>query len=71
MTKILLIHALKLREHLERKQISKLIWVDTRDMDALNKGSISRDATKLALIRLQYKPHIFEIATAAEQQAKL
>ena len=42
--KILLIHALSLREHLTRKRLSRLLWIDTRDMvsDALNKGKIDR-----------------------------
>ena len=46
--KILLLHALALRDHLEAGQLSKLSWIDTRDMvaDALNKGSIDRGALR-------------------------
>ena len=42
--KILLIHALSLREHLTRRRVNRLLWIDTRDMvrDALNKGKIDR-----------------------------
>ena len=42
--KIMLIHALRLRELLDSKQLDQLIWCDTRDMlaDGLNKGSVSR-----------------------------
>ena len=44
--KIMLIHALRMRELLDKGQISNLIWCDTRDMiaDGLNKGVIKRDA---------------------------
>ena len=51
--KIMLLHALKLREHLDRKQLSRLVWIDTRDMlaDGLNKGSISRDALKMLMMQ--------------------
>ena len=33
-----------LRDHLECQELSKLSWIDTRDMvaDALNEGSIDR-----------------------------
>ena len=46
--KILLLHALALREHLEAGQVAKLSWIDTRDMvaDALNKGCIDRSALR-------------------------
>ena len=46
--KIFLLHALALRDHLESKQVTKLSWIDTRDMvaDALNKGSIDRTALR-------------------------
>jgi len=42
--KILLIHALCLREHLTKHRVERLCWIDTRDMvsDALNKGKIDR-----------------------------
>ena len=42
--KILLLHALALRHHLDRQQVRSLNWIDTRDMvaDALNKGIIDR-----------------------------
>ena len=42
------LHALALRDHLESKQVTKLSWIDTRDMvaDALNKGSIDRTALR-------------------------
>ena len=46
--KILLLHALALREHLDRRQLARISWIDTRDMvaDALNKGSIDRTALR-------------------------
>lgn len=62
--RVMLIHALKLREHLTRNQISRLIWVDTRDMtaDALNKGSVSREAIVKcmleAVVRIAHEPKI-------------
>ena len=44
------IHALKLKEILAMRIAKRMIWVDTRDMlcDALNKGSVSRDAIRMA-----------------------
>ena len=44
----MLIHLLKLRELLALKIISRLLWLDTRDMlaDGLNKGIVSRDALR-------------------------
>ena len=66
--KIMLVHALKLREHLERGQLNRLVWIDTRDMvsDGLNKGSISRDALKLlmmqAVVRLAHDHMVFQTA---------
>lgn len=46
--KLMLIHVLKLRELLAMKLISRLLWLDTRDMlaDGLNKGIVSRDALR-------------------------
>ena len=46
--KILLLHALALREHLDAGQVTRINWIDTRDMvaDALNKGSIDRGALR-------------------------
>ena len=46
--KIFLLHALALRDHLDAGQVTKLSWIDTRDMvaDALNKGSIDRGALR-------------------------
>lgn len=48
--RLMYIHAFKLKEILAMRIASRLIWVDTRDMlcDALNKGSVSRDAIRLA-----------------------
>ncbi len=50
--KLMLIHVLKLKELLALKVVSRMIWLDTRDMlaDGLNKGVISRDAIRLACI---------------------
>jgi hypothetical protein len=47
--RIFLLHALALREHLETKRLTKIIWTDTRDMvaDALNKGGIDRNALRM------------------------
>lgn len=73
----MLIHALKLREHLVRNQINRLIWVDTRDMiaDALNKGSISRDAVKTlmlqAVIRIVHKPMIVNAPTQGASRERV
>ena len=46
--KALLVHALKLREYLDRQQVQTVSWIDTRDMvaDALNKGTIEREAVR-------------------------
>lgn len=46
--KILLLHALALRDHLDHTQIASLSWIDTRDMvaDALNKGKVDRTAIR-------------------------
>ena len=54
--KIFLLHALPLRDHLESKQVTKLSWIDTRDMvaDALNKGSIDRTALRRFLEQSQW-----------------
>ena len=51
--KVMLLHALKLREHLDRKQLNRLVWIDTRDMlaDGLSKGSISRDALRMLMMQ--------------------
>lgn len=74
--KIMYIHALKLREHLDRHQISKLIWVDARDMtaDALNKGSVSRDAIRKfmleAVIRMCHEPKIVRAPSSGDGSAK-
>ena len=48
--RLMYIRALKLKEILAMRIASRMIWVDTRDMlcDALNKGSVSRDAIRLA-----------------------
>ena len=50
--KLMLIHVLKLKELLALKVVSRMIWLDTRDMlaDGLNKGVITRDAIRLACI---------------------
>ena len=55
--KILLLHALALRDHLETGQLSKLSWIDTRDMvaDALNKGTIDRGALRQFFEQGQWK----------------
>jgi hypothetical protein len=55
--KILLLHALALRDHLETGQLSKLSWFDTRDMvaDALNKGTIDRGALRQFFEQGQWK----------------
>lgn len=55
--KILLLHALALRDHLEAGQLSKLNWIDTRDMvaDALNKGTIDRGALRQFFEHGQWK----------------
>ena len=44
--KIFLLHAKKLREMIDRGQVKRFWWIDTRDMaaDALNKGKIDRAA---------------------------
>ena len=46
--KVLLLHALALREHLDSGQVTRINWIDTRDLvaDALNKGSIDRGALR-------------------------
>ena len=46
----MLIHALKLKELLREKLISRLLWCDTRAMlaDGLNKGSVLRDQLRKA-----------------------
>ena len=46
--KILLLHALALREHLDARQVTRINWIDTRNMvaDALNNGSIDRGALR-------------------------
>ena len=46
--RLMLIHVLKLRELLALRIISRLLWLDTRDMlaDGLNKGIVSRDALR-------------------------
>ena len=46
--KILLLHALALRNQLELGQVGTLNWIDTRDMvaDGLNKGCIDRTAIR-------------------------
>ena len=46
--RLMLIHVLKLRELLALKIISRLLWLDTRDMlaDGLNKGIVSREALR-------------------------
>jgi hypothetical protein len=56
--KILLLHVLALRGHLQLKQLNSISWVDTRDMlaDGLNKGNIDRTA-----LRLLYERGIWEI----------
>eukprot|EP00435_Cladocopium_sp_Y103_P006354 s186_g2.t1 len=43
--KLMLLHALKLKELLSLRVAPRMLWVDTRDMlsDALNKGVIGRD----------------------------
>ena len=48
--RLMLIHALKLKEVLALRIINRLLWIDTRDMlaDALNKGVIRRDAIREA-----------------------
>jgi hypothetical protein len=45
------IHALKLRELLETRKLTRLVWCDTRSMlaDGLNKGTIDRAALQLAI----------------------
>ncbi len=54
--KALLVHALKLREWLNRKIVSVLWWLDTRDMvtDGMTKGSVDRAAI-LAVARGSWK----------------
>ena len=46
--KNLLLHVLALREHLDSGQVTRINWIDTRDMvaDTLNKGSIDRGALR-------------------------
>lgn len=48
--KLMLIHALKLKELLTLGIANRLLWIDTRDMisDALNKGVISREEIRRA-----------------------
>ena len=48
--KLMLSHALKVKELLSLRVVSKMLWVDTRDMlsDALNKGVIARDEIRKA-----------------------
>ena len=43
--KTMLIHALKVREYLDRHLISRMWWIDTEDMvtDGLTKGKVRRD----------------------------
>ena len=64
----MLTHALKLREHLTRNQISRAVWVDARDMtaDTLNKGSVSTEAIIKcmleAVIGIVHEPKILRAA---------
>ena len=46
----MLIHALKMKELLREKLVSRLLWCDTRAMlaDGLNKGSVLRDQLRQA-----------------------
>jgi hypothetical protein len=64
--KLMLLHALKMKELLSLRVASKMLWVDTRDMlsDALNKGVIARDEIRKACsegvwnIRCEFKEHV-------------
>lgn len=64
--RLMLIHALKLKEILSLRIASRMLWIDTRDMlcDALNKGSVSRDCIRLACqkgvwqISNEWKTHV-------------
>lgn len=64
--KLMLLHALKLKELLALRVASRMLWVDTRDMlsDALNKGSVSRDEIRKACsegvlcIQNEFKEHV-------------
>ena len=49
--KSLLCHVQFLREMLDRRTLSSLIWIDTRDMvsDGLTKGAVSREALHEAM----------------------
>lgn len=51
--KLMLVHALELKEILSLRIASRLTWIDVRDMlrDGLNKGSGSRDAVRARSLR--------------------
>ena len=72
--KLMLIHALKLKELLALRISSRLLWVDTRDMlsDALNKGIISRDAIRRASENGIWKvAHNFKLHVEARTRPKV
>ncbi|CAL1139494.1 unnamed protein product [Cladocopium goreaui] len=55
--KLMLVHALKLKEILAMRVASRLCWIDTLDMlsDGLNKGSVARDPIRNACVHGQWK----------------
>ena len=64
--KLMLLHALNLKELLLLRVVSRMLWVDTGDMlpDALNKGVIARDEIRKACfdsvwrIQYEFKEHV-------------
>ena len=64
--KLVLLHALKMKELLSLRVVFRMLWVDTRDMvsDALNKGVIARDEIRKASsdsvwrIQYEFKEHV-------------
>ena len=71
--KLMLCHALKLKEILSLRIASRLLWTDTRDMlcDALNKGVVPRDAIRYACESGLWKiSHAFQIHLEAKTKLK-
>ena len=63
--KALLSHVQYLRELLDRRIISRLLWIDTRDMfaDGLTKGAVEREAlhdVMSGVIKLAHDPQIWQ-----------
>ena len=71
--KLMLVHALKLKEILAMRVASRLCWIDTLDMlsDGLNKGSVARDPIRNACVHGQWKIlHEFKQHVEARTKSK-